>query len=216
MEGKLKHLKTCEKKAANNLFWSPQGGFIVIAGLHNLNGVLEFYNAIDFETMATEEHFMTTAVEWDPTGRYVSSVVSYWRHQLENGYNLYSFQGKLLKHVLKDKFYQLLWRPRPASLLSDDRVKHIKNNVHEYAKQLKNEDKKKKEEEKNKKRAKREGMRKAFEELMQQRAREYQEEHQLRTDLRIPDDVEDDSDYVYTEQWVEELEDVQEIIINED
>jgi hypothetical protein len=34
-------------------------------------------------------------VEWDPTGRYVASSVTSI-HQMENGFNMWSFNGKLL------------------------------------------------------------------------------------------------------------------------
>ena len=35
-------LKTMDRRQANHLFWSPAGKFIVLAGLRNMNGVLEF------------------------------------------------------------------------------------------------------------------------------------------------------------------------------
>jgi translation initiation factor 3 subunit B len=107
-----------EKRAANHLFWSPCGKFIVLAGLRNFNGVLEFFNVQDGETMALEEHSMATDVEWDPTGRYVTTYVSFWRSQVENGYKIWTFYGKLLHQELKEKFCQFLWRPRPPSLLT--------------------------------------------------------------------------------------------------
>lgn len=71
------------------------GHNIVLAGLKNLNGQLEFFNVDELETLSTAEHFMATDVEWDPTGRYVATSVSA-SHQMENGYNLWSFNGKLL------------------------------------------------------------------------------------------------------------------------
>jgi len=115
---KLTLLKTFEKKPITNLYWSPKGNFVVMAGLKGFNGTLEFYNVNELETMATDEHFMATHVTWDPTGRYLATYVSAWEHQVENGYNIWTFQGKLLKHVGKDKFYQFFWRPRPPSLVS--------------------------------------------------------------------------------------------------
>lgn len=65
-----------EKKPVNQFYWSPQGGFIVFVGL---NGFLEFYNVNDLESMTIEEHLNSSSIEWDPTGRYVASVVSYWK-----------------------------------------------------------------------------------------------------------------------------------------
>ncbi len=45
--------------------------------------------------MATGEHFMCTDIEWDPTGRYVATVVTSV-HQMENGFNLWSWNGNLM------------------------------------------------------------------------------------------------------------------------
>ena len=43
---------------------------MVLAGLRNMNGVLEFIDTADFTSMNSGEHFMATDIEWDPTGRY--------------------------------------------------------------------------------------------------------------------------------------------------
>ncbi|KAL2329458.1 hypothetical protein Fmac_017039 [Flemingia macrophylla] len=110
-------------KQANALFWSPAGRYIVLAGLKGFNGQLEFYNVDELETMATAEHFMATDIEWDPTGRYIwsgdyvmvlltravhryvaTSVTSV--HEMENGFNIWSFNGKHLYRILKDHFFQ--------------------------------------------------------------------------------------------------------------
>jgi len=216
VEHKVKLLKTLEKKPVSHLYWSPQGGFIVLAGLGNLNGTFEFFNANELETMGTEEHFNASVVEWDPTGRYIATVVSYWRHQVENGYNIYSFNGKLLKHVLKEKFYHLVWRPRPPSLLSKERIEYVKKNIKEYAKQLKAEDKKKLEIERAKKREKREAMRREFEAILSRKEKEYQSHSDDRKELRLGEESDDEEDYETREQWVEEIEEIKEIIINED
>eukprot|EP00094_Tigriopus_californicus_P003747 TCALIF_03606-PA protein Name:"Similar to Eif3b Eukaryotic translation initiation factor 3 subunit B (Mus musculus)" AED:0.03 eAED:0.03 QI:134/0.75/0.8/1/1/1/5/29/718 len=125
-------LKKYERKTANCLFWSPCGQFIILAGLRNMSGVLEFVDTSDFTTMNTGEHFMCTDVEWDPTGRYVMTGVSWWGHKVDNAYWLWSFQGKILKRCQLDKFCQFLWRPRPPTLLTKKDVKEIKKNFKKY------------------------------------------------------------------------------------
>jgi len=130
----LKHLKTLEKKQANHLFWSPKGDHIVLAGLRNMNGVLDFFNVNEMESMGQDEHMMCTGVDWDPSGRYVATYVSYWRHQLDTGYHLYSFSGKPLYKVLKDRFLQFLWRPRPPTLLPQDKLTKLKKGLPAYRK----------------------------------------------------------------------------------
>ena len=47
-----------------------------------MNGVLEFYDTSDVVCMNQAEHFMATDVEWDPTGRFVATSVSWWAHKV--------------------------------------------------------------------------------------------------------------------------------------
>ena len=43
------------------------------------SGELKFIDASDMTRLATREHDMCTDLEWDPTGRFVATVVSAWR-----------------------------------------------------------------------------------------------------------------------------------------
>nr|CAG4642331.1 EOG090X01UY [Evadne anonyx] len=129
-------LKKYERKACNQLYWAPSGQFIVLAGLRSMSGTLEFVDTQDFTIMNTGEHFMATNVEWDPTGRYVATAVSWWGHKVDNAYWLWSFQGKILKRVALDKFCQLQWRPRPPTLLSAQQQKDIKKSLKKYSAQF--------------------------------------------------------------------------------
>jgi len=49
-----------------------------------MNGVLEFYDTSDVVCMNQAEHFMATDVEWDPTGRFVATSVSWWAHKVSS------------------------------------------------------------------------------------------------------------------------------------
>lgn len=42
---------------------------------------------------------------------------------MDNAYWLWTFQGRLLQKNNKDRFCQLLWRPRPPTLLSTEQIK---------------------------------------------------------------------------------------------
>ena len=53
----------------------------------SFNGVLEFYDTGDMTLMNSCEHFMASDVEWDPTGRYVTTSVSWWGHKV----NIFSY-----------------------------------------------------------------------------------------------------------------------------
>jgi translation initiation factor 3 subunit B len=137
--GRVSKLTTLKGKQANALFWSPAGRFIVFAGLKGMNGQLEFYNVDDLETMNNAEHFCATDVEWDPTGRYVATAVTSV-HDMENGFNIWSFHGKHLYRILKDNFYQFLWRPRPPSFLTAEKEEEIAKNLKKYSKKYEAED----------------------------------------------------------------------------
>ncbi|ELV11016.1 Eukaryotic translation initiation factor 3 subunit B [Tupaia chinensis] len=100
----------------------------------NMNGALAFVDTSDCTVMNIAEHYMASDVEWDPTGRYVVTSVSWWSHKVDNAYWLWTFQGRLLQKNNKDRFCQLLWRPRPPTLLSQEQIKQIKKDLKKYSK----------------------------------------------------------------------------------
>jgi len=217
VEKSIRLLKTLDKKPANQLIWSPKGKYIVLGGVGaNSTGVLEFFNVDDMESMEIVEHFNTSGVEWDPTGRYVTSVVSAWRHNIENGYNMYNFQGKELKKVLKDKFFQLLWRPRPPSPLSEDQLEGMKKNMEGLSKRYKEADQMKKREEREKRAQKRINIKKEFEEYIRLKKEEYAEStREFEREALDGEPYEDEKNVYYIEKQVEEVQDVEETILED-
>ncbi|KAH8900945.1 eukaryotic translation initiation factor 3 subunit B [Thozetella sp. PMI_491] len=146
--GNFKHLRTLEKKNSNAIYWSPKGRFVLIATVHNQQSSdLDFFD-LDFEgdkpesdkdltanlqLMNTAEHYGVTDIEWDPSGRYVATWASFWKHAMENGYNVYDFRGELLREDRVEKFKQWAWRPRPPTLLTKEEQKNIRKNLREYS-----------------------------------------------------------------------------------
>lgn len=120
----------------NALFWSPAGNYIILAGMGALNGVLEFYDVNRKCSMAVDEHFMCTDVEWASSGLYVATAVTQpinatdaWRYSMENGYKIWTFQGQTVSHSPTETFHQFLWRPMPPSLLSPAQKAEIRKNL---------------------------------------------------------------------------------------
>lgn len=105
-----------------------------------MTGVMEFIDTSDMTTMANVEHYMATDVEWDPTGRYFMSCVSFWAHKVDNGYNIWSFQGRQMQKHSLDQFCQFLWRPSPPSLLTKEDIERIKKNMKKYQKKFEEKD----------------------------------------------------------------------------
>jgi len=134
--------------------WSPKGRHVVLATVGSSSkSELEFWD-LDFHTeeifrkegtttkdewgtgshlLGHADHYGVTDIEWDPSGRYLATSASVWRHSLEHGYAIWDFRGQeIIKHI-QDRFKQFLWRPRPRSLLGKEQQKQIKKNLKEYS-----------------------------------------------------------------------------------
>ncbi|XP_038067508.1 eukaryotic translation initiation factor 3 subunit B-like [Patiria miniata] len=203
-KGKVELVKTLERKQANCIFWAPTGQFVVLAGLRSMNGTFEFIDAGDMTSMNQTEHFMATDLEWDPTGRYVITGVSWWSHKVDNAYWVWSFQGRLLQKCNRDRFCQLLWRPRPASLLTDKHLKDLKKNMKTYSKQFELKDRMSHSKASKELIEKRQQMLDEFNSFRQRLQEQYEEERQLRMELR--DGVDTDCMYAGEEEEEEVIE----------
>lgn len=145
-KGEFKVLKTAEKKTHNSIYWSPKGRHVVFATLRSSTvWDLEFWD-VEFgdenlpQQLAAQEHYGVTDIEWDPTGRYIVTSASAWRHTMENGFIIWDFKGAVLQKKIVEKFRQILWRPRPLSRLSKEQQKKIRKNLKEYSKKFDAED----------------------------------------------------------------------------
>lgn len=93
--GNFRHIKTLDKRNSNAIYWSPKGRFVIVATVSSAqSNELDFYD-LDYEgqkeekdqdlsanlqLMSTADHYGVTDVEWDPTGRYVATSASMWKH----------------------------------------------------------------------------------------------------------------------------------------
>ena len=70
----------------------------------------------------------------------MTTSASLWRRSTEHGYAIWNFHGvELQKHILQ-QFKQILWRPRPKTLLSKEDQKRVRRNLREYSKIFDQED----------------------------------------------------------------------------
>ncbi|KAK3130438.1 hypothetical protein QOZ80_6BG0493420 [Eleusine coracana subsp. coracana] len=206
--GRVSKLTTLRSKEANALYWSPAGHFIVLAGLRSFGGKLELYNVDELKTMATMEHFMATDVMWDPTGRYVATVVTAV-HEMENGFQMWSLNGKQIYKVLEDSLFQFQWRPRPPSLLTPEKEGEILRNLSRYSRRYEQEDQDVSNQLSEQEREKREQLKEEWAAWVAKWKQLHQEERADRMELRDGDASDEEEEY---EAKVVEVEEVVEII----
>jgi len=111
---KVKNMYTEDDKQANMIKWSPNGNSVILAGLSDISGKLEFWDVEERMSTNTTEHFMCNDIQWDPSGRIVATVVTQpmfeavaMRYTLENGFKLWTFQGMPIRDEPRNKFYQV-------------------------------------------------------------------------------------------------------------
>ncbi|CAG0914165.1 unnamed protein product [Notodromas monacha] len=202
-------LKKFERKTCNTISWSPQGQFCVVAGLKGMSGALDFIDtgSKEINIMASAEHFMVSDIEWDPTGRYVVTAVSFWFTKVDTGYWLWTFQGKLLQKHAKDKFCQLCWRPRPPCLLSAEQIKEIKKNLKKFSADFEVKDRMKQSKESKELLEKRSRLNRDFQEYRAKRQKDWQEQRKARLAMRdgVDTDTLDAGNAVMEEETIEYL-----------
>ncbi|KAF3916790.1 hypothetical protein ABW20_dc0108331 [Dactylellina cionopaga] len=153
--GQFRLIRTIDKKNSNAIFWSPRGRFCIVATINSQSShELEFWD-FDFDgekkesekelnanlqLIGTVDHYGVTDVDWDPSGRFVVSSSSMWKHTMENGYHMWDFKGNSLREDAIERFKQFAWRPRPPTMLSKEQQKQIRKNLREYSRQFDEDD----------------------------------------------------------------------------
>jgi len=101
---------------------------MIMAGLgDSASGKIKFYDVNKHVIMAEKEHYCDNEVLWDPSGRTIATAVvqpiggGHFKFAMDNGYMLWTFQGKQICQKSYETFYQFQWRPRRQLLKKEQK-----------------------------------------------------------------------------------------------
>ncbi|KAJ6621382.1 translation initiation factor eIF-3b [Mycena sp. CBHHK59/15] len=141
--GDFRLLRTIPSLTSNTIRWSPQGRFVVLAtvgsptksqllfwdlgsDINDLGRQKEEWGS-PIQQIGATDRYGVTDVDWDPSGRYLATSASAWKHQ-----------G--IEKNIQDEFKQFIWRPRPPSLLSNEQQHQVWKNLREFSRQFDQDD----------------------------------------------------------------------------
>ena len=93
--------------------WNPFGRFFVLAGFGNLPGDLAFYDKkadAKCKLMGSSRASNGVTLSWSPCGRYVLAATTAPRLRVDNGFQLFKYNGTLLAHKKYETIYEAFWR----------------------------------------------------------------------------------------------------------
>lgn len=128
--GKIELLKAVNQPVTT-AFWSPNGQYVVLAAMKtgtSSGGLLVFFDTNELGMMSKQEHPDLSDIEWDPTGRYVTSYVNLHNAKRDHSFKIWTFQGNLVFEKTVERLVTFHWRPRPPSLLTEDLIKEVRRN----------------------------------------------------------------------------------------
>lgn len=144
------HLFTRSGQNCSEVLWSPAGGMAALAYFAHDTCIFDLLDIENNISMAARRHDRCNKLYWDPSGRYIAScTITDLRNvgtkgHMDDGYNIFTFQGALVASVKREKLYQFAWRPRPKGLLSAEEKKKVIKNLRKYEKIFEKEDRQRK------------------------------------------------------------------------
>lgn len=128
--GKIEPLKVINQPVTSAI-WSPNGQYVVLAAMKagtSSGGLVIFFDTNELSMMAKQEHPDLSDIEWDPTGRYVTSYVNLYNAKRDHSFKIWTFQGNLVFEKTVERLVTFHWRPRPSSLLTEEMIKEVRRN----------------------------------------------------------------------------------------
>ncbi|KAL5621668.1 hypothetical protein BROUX41_006568 [Berkeleyomyces rouxiae] len=110
---------TCPR---NEIFFSPNGRFAIVAGLGNLAGQVDVYDLEkDYRKLCTIESGNPSVLEWSPDSRFIMTATLSPRLRVDNGVKLWHVTGPLMYNEDMTELLQIAWKPvAPQDLPTGD------------------------------------------------------------------------------------------------
>lgn len=102
--------------------WNPFGRFFVLAGFGNLPGDMTFYDKkadSKCKVMGSTRASNGVSLEWSPCGRYVLTATTAPRLRVDNGFQIFKYNGNLLNQKEYPVLYEARWKPVENGIFED-------------------------------------------------------------------------------------------------
>lgn len=102
--------------------WNPFGRFLVLAGFGNLPGDLAFFDRKadgKCKPMGTSRAENGVTLEWSPCGRYVLAATVAPRLRVDNGFQVFKYDGTLMARAKRPVLFQASWQPATKGTFED-------------------------------------------------------------------------------------------------
>jgi len=102
--------------------WNPFGRFLVVAGFGNLPGDLAFFDKKadgKCKPMGSGRAENGVSLAWSPCGRYVMAATVAPRLRVDNGVQVFKYDGRLVARNRMDVLYQAEWQPVGPGVFTD-------------------------------------------------------------------------------------------------
>jgi translation initiation factor 2A len=102
----------------NTILWNPYSRLICLAGVGNMNGVLEVYDKSKNKKIGYMSTNRGSRQQWSPCGRFVMSSTIHARLSVENGYQIYKYNGVNFVEKEFEKLIYVAWNPNSSNYTS--------------------------------------------------------------------------------------------------
>lgn len=102
--------------------WNPFGRFFALAGFGNLPGDLVFYDKkadAKCKLMGSTRASNGVSLQWSPCGRYVLTATTAPRLRVDNGFQIFKYNGTLINQKQYPTLYEALWKPAKEGTFED-------------------------------------------------------------------------------------------------